>query len=91
MPDQLPPQQPQGFRELTQEALDKKFSYSFTRAELLAIRAPILKYWNQFGLGDVKVFIDILDKIAPGLTLTNEDYVKDETPVTPEQGKVVVN
>lgn len=79
MPPGIPPQM-QGQRELTEDALNKKFSFSFTRGEIMALRAPMIRFWNQFGLGDVRMFIQILDKLDVAFALTDSDYKKPEVP-----------
>src|SRR5258708_32191775 len=83
-PNNIPQTPPQGFRPLTDEALNKKFSFSFTRAEVLAIRGPMIRFWKEFGLGDVKVFIDILDKLEPAMILTENDYERPEKQSEPQ-------
>jgi len=82
------PNQPSKPRELTDEALAKQFSYSFTRKEALVLRTLILQ--KEYNLADAKILLPILDAIeSTALALTNQDY-KDNTE-TPEKPPLVTN
>lgn len=70
------PQQPP--REFTEEALGKKFSYSFTRGQLIMlvnVLRPI-----QLPIGDLrnKVLVEVLDEIERTAiqSIGEDDYVK---------------
>lgn len=80
-------------KEFTNEALEKKFSYAFTRRECI-ILVNVLR-GQQFQLGDMrnKILLNILDEIELTAiqSITNDDYIQptvpqavEATPVTPQ-------
>lgn len=83
-PNSTPPQPPQHGpdREFTKEALEKKFSFAFTRGQLIMlvnVLRPI-----QLPIGDLrnKILVEVLDQIERTAiqSITDDDYVKPEKP-----------
>lgn len=79
-PNSNPPQGPQP--EFTQKALDAKFSFSFTRKQLIVLVNALRPI--QLPLGDMRnrVLLEMLEEVERTAiqSITQDDYIKPETP-----------
>jgi len=70
-------QPPQGNKEVKEEALNAKFSYSFTRRECIILVSIIRGVQMQLGDIRAKVLVNILDELERTAiqSVTESDYV----------------
>lgn len=79
------PDQGQAPRQFTAKALEAKFSFSFTRGQLLSLSKVFASFQIRAIDPSAKDICDIVDEIdrTAFRSLTDSDYEKPEKPATP--------